>query len=63
MKYETKDVYKDFSKVKETFGFSSFWPKLKYYDDSNNLVVGKTKDKMGVITIENFVRSKTKMYF
>ena len=36
--------------------------KLKYYDDSNVLVVGKMKDEMGGIVIDEFVGLKPKMY-
>ena len=35
--------------------------KLKYYDDSNVLVVGKMKDEMGGIVIDEFVGLKPKM--
>ena len=52
----TRDVYVDFSKDNEMFGFS------KYYDDSNKLVVGKIKDKTGGVTTEEFVRLKPKTY-
>ena len=32
-KTKTKDVYEDFSKVKEMFDFSNYSAKTKYYDD------------------------------
>ena len=35
------DVYEDFGKCKEMFGFSNYSFKSKYYDDANKLVVGK----------------------
>ena len=40
--YEVKaeDVYEDFSKDKEIFESSNYSAKLRYYDDSNKLVVG-----------------------
>ena len=41
---KTKDVYKDFSNDKEMFDFSNYSTKSKYYDNSNNLVVGKIKN-------------------
>ena len=52
---KTDDVYKDFSKDKAMFGFSNYSVKLKYYDDSNNLVVGEMKDETGDTAIEEFV--------
>ena len=59
---KSKDVYKDFSSNKETFGFSNYSTKSKYYDDSNKLVIGKTKDETGGVAIEEFVGLKPKMY-
>ena len=46
--YEIKidDVYEDFSKDKEMFDFSGYSVNSKYYDDSNELVVGKMKDQI-----------------
>ena len=35
---------------------------LKYYTDSNTLVVGKMKDKMGGVAIERFVGLEPKKY-
>ena len=40
-----EDVYDDFIKNTEMFDFSNYSAKLKYYDDSNNLVAGKMKDE------------------
>ena len=48
----TKDVYEDFSKDKEMFGFSNHSTNSKYYDDSNKLVVGKMKDETGVVAVK-----------
>ena len=33
----------------------------KYYDDSNELVVGKMKDEMGGVAFEEFLRLKQKL--
>ena len=41
---KTEDVYEDFSCTKEMFDFSNCSTKLKYYDNSNKLVIGKMKD-------------------
>ena len=51
----------DFSSDKEMFNFSNY-SKSKHYDDSNKLVTGKKKDTTGGVTIEEFVRLKSKMY-
>ena len=41
--YEIKneDIYEDFRRDKEMFDFSNYSTKLKYYDDSNKLVIVK----------------------
>ena len=41
---KTEFFYEDFSNDKEMFNFSNYSIKLKYYDNSNKLVVGKMKD-------------------
>ena len=58
----TEDVYEDFSSNKEMFEFSNYLTKLKYYDDSNKLVIGKIKGETGGVAIEEFVGLKPKMY-
>ena len=59
---KTEVVYQDFSNEKEMIDFSNYSTKLKYYDNSNKLVVGKMKDETGRIAIEEFVGLKPKMY-
>ena len=44
------------------FDFSNYSTKSKYYDNSNKLVVGKTKDETAGIATEEFVGLKQKMY-
>ena len=51
---ETKNVYDDSYKNKEIFDFSNYSSKSKYYD-SNASIVGKMKDEMGGVAIEEFV--------
>ena len=58
---ETEDIYNDFSKDKKLFDFTNY-SVSKYYDHSNELVVGKIKDEMGVAAIKEFVRLKPKKY-
>ena len=62
--YETKteDVYEDFSNNKEMFDFSNYSTKSKYYDNSNELVVGKMKNETPGTAIEEFAGLKPKMY-
>ena len=52
---ETENIYDNFSKSKEMF-------EAKYDNDSNALVVGKMKDKMGDAAVEEFVGWKSKVY-
>ena len=52
----------DFNNNKEMFGFSSYFIKSKYNDDSNNLFIGKVKNKTGGMPIEEFFRLKLKIY-
>ena len=59
---KTKDFYEYFSSNKEMFDFSSYSTKSNYYDNSNKLVTGKTKDETGGVAIEEFVGLKPKMY-
>ena len=54
--------YEDFSSNKEMFGFSNYFSKSKYYDDSNKLVIDKMKDETGRVAIEESVGLKPKMY-
>ena len=59
---KTEDVYEDLSFDKEIFDFSNYGTKSKYYDDSNKLVIGKMKDEIGGVPIEEFVGLKPKIY-
>ena len=42
--------------------FNNYSTKLKYYDDSNNLVTGKMKEETRDIAIQEFLGLKPKMY-
>ena len=59
---KTKGIYEDFSKGKEIFDFSNYSAKSKYYNDSNKLVVGKMKDEVAGVTIQELIALKPKMY-
>ena len=56
----TEDICEDFRNDKEMFDFSNYLTKSKYYNDSNELVVGKMKDE--TVAIEEFVGFKPKLY-
>ena len=58
---ETENFCDDFSKNKEMFDSINYSADSKYYDDSNTLVVGKMKDELGSVAIEEFVRLKSKI--
>ena len=62
MKLKLMMFYEDFSSNKEMFGFSNYFSKSKYYDDSNKLVIDKMKDETGRVAIEESVGLKPKMY-
>ena len=59
---KTEDVYEDFSSNKGMFDFSSYSTNSKFYDNSNKLVIGKTKDETRGIAIEEVVRLKPTIY-
>ena len=42
--------------------FNHYSTKSNYYDHSNKLVIGKTKDKNSVVAIRKFVRLSPKVY-
>ena len=58
----TEDAYEDFSSNKKMFDISNYSSKSKYYDNSNKLVIGKMKNKTGVVVIEEFVALKPKTH-
>ena len=62
--YEIKseDVSQDFSNNKEVCDFSNYSTKLNYYDSSNKFVIGKMKDEITGVAIEEFVGLKPRMY-
>ena len=48
---KTKNVYDKFIN-KKMFDFSNYFVKSKHYDDSDTLVFGRVKDKMGGVTTD-----------
>ena len=59
---EAKNTYDDFSKNKEMFDLSNYSAESLHYDESDALVVGKIKNGMVDVAIEEFVILKPKMY-
>ena len=62
MTLKTEGLYEHFSSDKEVFDFSNYSTKLKYYDNSNKLIIGKKTDESQDVAVEEFVRLKPKMY-
>ena len=44
------------------FDFSNYSAQLKYYDDSNKLVVSKMKEETARVANKDFIGFKSKMY-
>ena len=62
--YEIKseNVYKEFYKWKNLFGFSNYSKDSTFYDDTNKKVIGKMKDEYGGAIIDQFIGLKSKVY-
>ena len=62
--YEIKseDVYEEFVKHKNLFDFSNISKDSKFYDNQNEMAVGKMKDEYKGIPINKFVVLKSKMH-
>ena len=61
-KIEAENVCEDFCKDKWLFDFSSYPEDLKYYNDANNLVVGKVEDESCGMPVKGFVGLKSKIH-
>lgn len=57
---KTENVYDYYSKNKEIFSNRS--AKSKRYNDSNVLIVGKMKDKMGSVPFDQVFESKPELH-
>ena len=51
---ETDDLYKDFYKDKSLFDFSDYPKDSRFYDPINKKVIGKMKDKVKGIIMDEF---------
>ena len=52
------DVYEEFFKHKHLFDLSNFLKDSKFYDNQNEMVVGKMKDEYEGILINKFIGLK-----
>ena len=62
--YEIKsgNIYEEVFKWKDLFDFSNYSKDLKFFDETNKKVIGKTKDEFGRVIVDEFVGLKSKMY-
>ena len=59
---ETEDAYKDFWSDKDKFDNSEYPENSPYFDKSNKKVIGKFKDEVSEIPINEFIGLRSKMY-
>ena len=59
-KIEAGNVYEDFYRVKKLFDFCNYPKDLKYYNNANDIVVGKMKDETCGVPIRGFVGLRSK---
>ena len=60
---KSDDVYEEFFKHKYLFDFSDFSKDSNFYDNQNEIVVGKMKGEYKGIPINKFVGLKSKMHY
>ena len=62
--YEIKseNVYEKCLKWKDLFDFSNYSKDSKFFNETNEKVIGKMKDEFGGVIVEEFVVLKSKMY-
>ena len=53
---------KNFLSRKDLFGFSNYSKDSKYFNETNEKVIGKMKDEFGGVTVVEFVGLKSRMY-
>ena len=59
---KSKNVYEEFSKWKDLFDFNNYSKDSKFFNETNEKVIGKMKDELGGVIITEFVGLKSKMY-
>ena len=62
--YEIKseNVYEEIFKWKDLFNFSNYSKDSKFFDETNQKVIGKIKDEFGGVIVVEFVGLKSKVY-
>lgn len=61
-KIEPENVYEDLYKDKQLFHFSSYPEDSKYWNNTNDLIVGKMKNETWNLSLKSFERLTSKMY-
>ena len=61
-KIKSENIYKEFFKRKDLFGFSNYSADSEFFHKTNERAIGKTKDEFGGIIATEFVGLKSKMY-
>ena len=59
---ETENIYEDCYKDKELFNFCKYSKDSKYYDKTNNVIVGKMKNETCGVPMKSFLGLKAKIY-
>ena len=54
---------KSFFQWKDLFDFSNYTKDSKFFDETNQKVIGKMKDELGEVTVAEFIGSKSKIYY
>ena len=61
-KIKSEDVYEEFFKQKHLFDFSNYPKGSKFFDETNKKVIGKMKDEVGGVIVDEFIGLKSKEY-
>ena len=61
-KIKSKNVYEEFFKWKDLFGFSNYSKDSNFFNETSKKFIGKMKDEFGGIIITEFAGLKSKMY-
>ena len=54
-KIEAENIYEDLYKDEKLFNFGNYPKNSKYYNDANNLVIGKMKDGKSGVPIKGYI--------
>ena len=59
---KSKNVYKEFFKWKDLFGFSNYSKDSNFFGETNKKVIGNMKDEFGGVIAIEFVGLRSKMH-